>query len=466
MKLQRVTIQNFRCIDTLDLELHPQLTVLVSPNGVGKTTVIDALRAAVWPFIRGVDPGRRGGHTGAMHGDDVRLVKGVSGAMEAMGHARIVPTGVWGGDALGGTWQLELGTGSMDIMRGDLAAKSLTRFGEALQLAVCHCDGGEPAALPLVVATGPVTGGVPVKASVASDVDRCAASRTGAYRDCLAPLPGCRTFQGWYAWIHQSRSRWRGQVGSADNPFDDAIAVVQKAVNGVVAGTTGWMDLAYRRDADLQLSMRHPDHGVMPLGRLSAGLQQVAMMAADLAGRCAMLNPHFKGDAARKTAGIAMVDGLDMWLHPAWQQTLMGSLQREFPHVQFVVTTHSPQVLSTVKRECIRVLREDRDPGSGHASIVCEVPHLQSRGTASSDVLARVMEIDPIPDVEEAGWLRDYKALIQIHAHGTVNGVVLRKKLVDHFGARNQAMAECDRLIRWAAAHRQISPRSHPPAPL
>lgn len=462
MKFQRVTIQNFRCIDALDLNFHPRLTVLVSPNGVGKSTVIDALRAAVWPFVNGVDPGRQVGCSGAMHGDDVRLVMGASGVMEAGGTARIVPTGVWDGGVLGSTWQLECSAGPRATMRGDLTAKSLAQFGEKLQQAVCRRAEEEQVQLPLVVATGPVAGGCPVNTFGAVDAGRCVISRTGAYRDCLAPLPGYSMFHGWYAQVARGSMEKRG--GRGDNLFDDAIAVVQQAVNGVVESTTGWRDLGCRRDAGSQLFMQHLDHGVMPLERLSAGLQQVVMRVADLAGRCAMLNPHFKGKAAHKTSGIALIDGLDMWLHPAWQQTLMGSLRREFPEVQFVVTTHSPQVLSTVPRECIRVLREDRNPQTGHASIVCEMPQLQSRGVASSDVLARVMEVDPIPDVEETGWLRDYKALIQIHAHGTVNGVVLRKKLVDHFGARNQVMAECDRLIRWAALQRQVSPRNHPPA--
>lgn len=45
-----------------------------------------------------------------------------------------------------------------------------------------------------------------------------------------------------------------------------------------------------------------------------------------------------------------------MHLHPLWQQTVLLDLQKTFPMVQFVVTTHSAQVLSSVPAESIRVL--------------------------------------------------------------------------------------------------------------
>ena len=48
-----------------------------------------------------------------------------------------------------------------------------------------------------------------------------------------------------------------------------------------------------------------------------------------------------------------------MHLHPKWQQTVLTDLTKAFPNIQFIVTTHSPQVLSTVKKEQIRILGEN-----------------------------------------------------------------------------------------------------------
>jgi predicted ATP-binding protein involved in virulence len=56
-----------------------------------------------------------------------------------------------------------------------------------------------------------------------------------------------------------------------------------------------------------------------------------------------------------------MIDEVDMHLHPEWQQLVLQALQDAFPLIQFIVTTHSPQVLTTVKRENIRILTQHPD---------------------------------------------------------------------------------------------------------
>ena len=44
--------------------------------------------------------------------------------------------------------------------------------------------------------------------------------------------------------------------------------------------------------------------------------------------------------------GIVLIDEVDMHLHPTWQRTLVARLTKTFPHCQFVLTTHSPLVIS------------------------------------------------------------------------------------------------------------------------
>ena len=70
------------------------------------------------------------------------------------------------------------------------------------------------------------------------------------------------------------------------------------------------------------------------------------------------------------------------------------------------------------------------------------------RGVASSDLLARIMEVDPIPNVTEARWVSDFHALIQQGLHESEEGRMLRLRLDEHFGAGHPVMRECDRLIR------------------
>lgn len=57
------------------------------------------------------------------------------------------------------------------------------------------------------------------------------------------------------------------------------------------------------------------------------------------------MNPHFKAEANLKSKGIALIDELDLHLHPKWQKTIVKQLKNTFPNIQFVTTTHSPFII-------------------------------------------------------------------------------------------------------------------------
>jgi predicted ATP-binding protein involved in virulence len=54
-----------------------------------------------------------------------------------------------------------------------------------------------------------------------------------------------------------------------------------------------------------------------------------------------------------------LVDELDVHLHPRWQRHVADDLKRTFPALQFVCTSHSPQVIGELPREQIRLLGAD-----------------------------------------------------------------------------------------------------------
>ena len=71
-------------------------------------------------------------------------------------------------------------------------------------------------------------------------------------------------------------------------------------------------------------------------------------MVADIAVRCATLNPHLQDNAAEETPGIVLIDEADLHLHPNWQRRVIGDLLKAFPKIQFVGTTHSPFVIQSL----------------------------------------------------------------------------------------------------------------------
>lgn len=142
----------------------------------------------------------------------------------------------------------------------------------------------------------------------------------------------------------------------------------------------------------------------MPVDMLSDGLRNAIAMVADLAFRAYKLNPNLGERAALETPGVALIDEVDMFLHPSWQQTILASLRDAFPEVQFLVTTHSPQVISSVPRECIRLLGVDE-----HRDVSASEPLSNTYGQPSHVALHRVMQVDPqqLPSVTSTPAARD-----------------------------------------------------------
>lgn len=163
------------------------------------------------------------------------------------------------------------------------------------------------------------------------------------------------------------------------------------------------------------------------IAQLSQGQKMLVALSGDLARRLVRLNPN--ADAPLRGHGIVVIDEIELHLHPKWQQAVLISLLKTFPNLQFIVTTHSPQVLSTVDKERIRILRFD---GNDFASI--EKPRFQTQGVSSSDVLEQIMETFSVPDLTEANWLSDYSGMIEENTWKSDEGVELFYKIVNHFG--------------------------------
>jgi len=68
------------------------------------------------------------------------------------------------------------------------------------------------------------------------------------------------------------------------------------------------------------------------------------------------LNPHLGADAPRRIQGIVLIDEIDLHLHPSWQRQVLDSLLNTFKNLQFVVTTHSPQVIASAQQQWMRLL--------------------------------------------------------------------------------------------------------------
>lgn len=80
------------------------------------------------------------------------------------------------------------------------------------------------------------------------------------------------------------------------------------------------------------------------VNQLSQGEKSLMALVGDIARRLAMMNPSLDNPLLGK--GIILIDEIDMHLHPQWQRSIIQRLQTTFRNCQFILTTHSPLVIS------------------------------------------------------------------------------------------------------------------------
>jgi predicted ATP-binding protein involved in virulence len=460
LRLDRLELRNFRCFAECTIDLHPSLTVLVAENGRGKTAVLDAIGISLGLFV---DTIAGNGHKHGFERTDVRLAQNVDGRMSPILPVRLKASGSADGARL--SWGRAVKTlGKSRVRTTNREAQTLVAAAEGLRQRLSGFAGGEreqPPPLPLVAFYG--TGRLWSEHRLTErkrGAGQSSMGRVAGYLDSLSSSSSFKTFVDWYErTANAARSTTSVALGPAERP-EKLLAAVRNATR-IVLEPTRWRDIDWEfppvdENGQAQgagyLVVEHPDHGRLPLSVLSDGVRNMIALVADLAHRCARLNPQFGEKAAELTPGILLIDEVDMHLHPRWQQLVVGLLQRAFPAMQLVVSTHSPHVLSTVDVGCIRVIR--LVDGAG----ILETPKFQTKGVESADVLAAIMGVDPVPQVEEAKEVSEYRSLIEDGAGETPNALAHRRKLIEHFGHDHPLILDCDRLLRFQAFKRAKQP--------
>jgi predicted ATP-binding protein involved in virulence len=171
-------------------------------------------------------------------------------------------------------------------------------------------------------------------------------------------------------------------------------------------------------------------------------------LVMDLARRMAQANSSLSAGGHHivnplDLPAIVLIDEVDLHLHPKWQQIILTDLMRTFSSVQFIVTTHSPQVLSTVRRENIRVISQDV---AGKALAV--PPIAMTYGEPSGDVMHSVMQVDPQPPVIEREALQRLTEWVDQGQFGTADARRLQQELTTKLGEQHPQLQRLQRSIR------------------
>lgn len=453
MRLKKLTLRNFRCYEHVEIVFNDRTTVFVAINGEGKTSVLDALRIAFWTFVGQFDLAKPAKHDPAnsIQIDDVRSIwqqnTSITGESMLDEMARQLPCSIsveceFMQQPLSWTRLRESEAKRSQTLDGDGCAQ-VKSYAKRLQKNARRLE--QPTQdLPLFGYYG--TGRLwQHKRKTTSKTDKANHKvRTFAYMDCLDPASSFRQFEDWFIGVfktareQQLKALEKGeQITLEQTPYYTVIKVIQKAINTVLE-PVGWHSLEFSQAYDASLVLKNQEQGTFKVSQLSDGIKNMLGMVSDIAYRCVQLNSHLGEYAAEKTQGVFLIDEVDMHLHPSWQQTVVSSLEKAFPSLQFVLTTHSPQVLTTVPSSSICILKNGqmyRAPAG-------------SQGAEASRMLNQIFEVQSRPPQDEnTKKLNQYIALVYADAWTTKDAIALRKQLDEVFKGQEPKLLELDLYI-------------------
>lgn len=170
---------------------------------------------------------------------------------------------------------------------------------------------------------------------------------------------------------------WRKLQSHMASSRDRQLTAVRTAISNFMPG---FSNLRVRRKPRLHMSIDKNGETLNVL-QLSQGEKSLMALVGDIARRLAMMNPGLENPL--NGDGIILIDEVDMHLHPSWQRSIIKRLTQTFPNCQFILTTHSPLVISDYKH----VLVYSLDNGE-----LIQIP--SQYGQDANTVLLDVMDTD------------------------------------------------------------------------
>ncbi|MCF6212007.1 MAG: AAA family ATPase [Gammaproteobacteria bacterium] len=423
MKIKKISLTNFRRFAKFEIDFDKQLTVLVAPNGAGKSSVLDAVATALGPFftrlpeVAGINPK----HTDFRVYPDGQKPPFMRIACESYNGIQ------W--DRTEKRDQTKKTAKEIPAGRG---VKALNRYVDRF---IDAKNAGESFKLPIFIYYGTGRGVFDVpqrKRGFGKGF-----SRFQAFDGALESRTNFRRFVEYFYFLEEQENKWQKEQRSFDVELPELMAI-RAAVKRLMpdfSNPRGIHPAGIQVDWTVDGTIKK-----LRIEQLSDGYRITLAMVMDIAARMAEANPEMEDPLS--TEGVVLIDEVDLHLHPDWQQRILPDLTRTFPNIQFIVTTHSPQVVSTVAASSLRIIK-----WNGEKAKLESVDF--SQGAESQQMLNQVMGVASRPGkLDIVDKLHLYQQLVAGDQWDTDEALQLRRKLDDWGAEHEPELARLDMDIR------------------
>lgn len=348
MNIAKLTIENFKLFEQAEFDFDCHFNLIIGENGSGKTSLLSAVAIAMggWAHAYIKNPKNRR----AIEDSEIREIqldnrfdKAKKTKVAAQGHASIIDrnqkamsaTANWVRTREEGVEQTQI-DGS--IKYGSYPKSYPLNFSTLGNDIFEFIDRDGQFDLPLLAFYECNRLWLAENELNATATAKTKYSRFDPYVDCFHTGAD-----------HQAVGEWILKHELASLQQKQETAVLKSIKQAAVAAIEGCSGLKFDFEQS-RILIEFENGKQIPFEHLSDGQRTMLGLFCDIARRAAILNPHLKGEATRKTSGIVLIDELDLHLHPKWQRAIIESLTSTFPNIQFICTTHSPFLIQSLRK--------------------------------------------------------------------------------------------------------------------
>lgn len=336
MRIENLSLKNIRIIgaDFPEIDFSPakNATIFLGDNGSGKTTVLDSIAFLLNTFIAQF-PGNK---YKQFLDEDVHVNNEglLSPYLKIQANFKTTE-----GESV---FESRTKKGLDNAPESDL--KAIKQLADKLKKEIV--EGYDDVRLPVFAYYG--TGRGQIKAPERRRNFQKVFERWDCYANALIPSADFKSFFAWFDLMEDEERRERENLRDFDYKLP-VLETVRRAIESFV-------DQKYHSPR-IEL---HPLRFVMTEGignfsrslrieQMSDGYKIIIAMVADIASRMAEANPAMENPL--ESSGIVLIDEIDLHLHPKWQRVVVHQLLKTFPNVQFILTTHSPVIITGAASE-------------------------------------------------------------------------------------------------------------------